>query len=315
MQKIQILVNKFFQYCQLEKNLSIKTIDCYRIDFNQFLSFLDSYGAEDDILKIDKHLITNYLQSLNVWKPKTVKRKMASLKAFINWLEFDEIISANPFRKIRVQIKDPFVLPAVMNSYEVETILRTAWECSDNVPSDAYKFRTVLRDIAVVELLFATGMRVSELCFLQKENIDLITGVIKINGKGSRERVLIVCNQEALNALISYSICFKEEIKNSEFFFINRLSQRLSDQSVRLLIKKLLKQSGLAKHITPHTFRHSFATLLLENNVDIKYIQNFLGHSSITTTQIYTHISTQKKMEILNIKHPREKFELRAKKD
>jgi integrase/recombinase XerD len=173
-----------------------------------------------------------------------------------------------------------------------------------------YGFASILRDIAVLELLFATGVRVSELCYLQPRNINLRTGLIKVNGKGNRERVIQIFNPEVRECLSAYYLRFKPTILKGNFFFVNRLGNGLSDQSVRNLIRKYVLTTKISKNITPHSFRHTFATLLLEADVDITYIQHFLGHSSIMTTQIYAHVNKRKLQKILATKHPRSGFKL-----
>lgn len=171
-----------------------------------------------------------------------------------------------------------------------------------------FQRKCVLRDIAVIELLFATGMRISELCSLKPEDIDLISGNIDIFGKGAKERKLQVSNSDVINALRIYYSKFSESIKNSGYFFTNRLNHRLSEQSVREMINKYSILANIKQHITPHMFRHSFATYLLEEDVDIRYIQHMLGHSSIQTTEIYTHVSMKKQKDILANRHPRNRL-------
>lgn len=165
-----------------------------------------------------------------------------------------------------------------------------------------------MRDVAILELLFATGMRISELCSLHTDDIDLIEGSVKIYGKGAKERLIQICNQNVLIALRNYVGCWNDKIQTSNHFFLNRLGNPLSDQSVRYMIQKYCGQAGISLHITPHMFRHSFATFLLEEDVDLRYIQHLLGHSSITTTQIYTHVTLKKQRDILTYKHPRNKL-------
>lgn len=149
-------------------------------------------------------------------------------------------------------------------------------------------------------------MRISELCSLKSEQFDFNDYIIKIKGKGSRERLIQICNSN-VQCLIDEYISSIETDKN-DFFFINRLHNRLSEQSVRYMINDYAEHAQISQHITPHMFRHSFATLLLEEDVDIRYIQQMLGHSSITTTQIYTHTSISKQKTILTTKHPRNKL-------
>ena len=139
-------------------------------------------------------------------------------------------------------------------------------------------------------------------------DVDLLEGTIKIYGKGSKERIVQIGNKDVLASLINYENAFTDKIRSTGYFFVNRLQRRLSEQSVRLMINKYVEKAGLSNHITPHMFRHSFATLLLEEDVDIRFIQKLLGHSSIITTQIYTHVASNKQRDILTSKHPRNRI-------
>lgn len=171
-----------------------------------------------------------------------------------------------------------------------------------------HSFNALIRDIAVLELLFASGMRVSELSNLKSCNINISKGYVKIKGKGNKERIIPIPHNETIEALKQYRDLFSDKIDKEGYFFINRLDQKLSDQSIRLMINKHTKKLNLDQHITPHMFRHSVATLLLENGVDIRYIQNILGHSTITTTQIYAQVNDSANRKILKLRHPRVKF-------
>lgn len=157
------------------------------------------------------------------------------------------------------------------------------------------------------EIMFATGMRISEICSLKNDDVDLKNKIIRIYGKGSKERLIQIENTDVINALKDYK---KHNHSKTNYFFTNKLDNRLAEQSVRFMINHYVKLAGINMHITPHMFRHSFATLLLEEDVDIRYIQQLLGHSSITTTQIYTHISMKKQRNILAKKHPRNKLDI-----
>lgn len=312
MTSIEKLKTEFIHYCHYEKNLSPKTLKAYEIDIRQFVSFLTENKASKEIESIDKNIVRQYLHSISALKPKTVKRKIATIKALFNYLEYEDKIIVNPFRKMRIQIREPKVLPNVMNIHEVEKIISSSYQAKNNQSNtDSYAFAETIRDIAVIELLFATGIRVSELSHLRNDCINLHTGKISVKGKGNKERIIQVCNEEAMLALNEYYSLFKNKIKGNGYFFINRFNDRLSEQSVRFLVKKYAQSSGIQRRITPHSFRHSFATLLLEENVDIKYIQHLLVHSSIMTTQIYTHVNTEKQKQILQ-RHPRKNFHVRA---
>ena len=303
-------VKNFIFHCSIEKNLSEKTLQAYKIDLRQFNSFIALKGCGDDISDIKKEVIKEYLLELSVHKPKTIKRKVAVLKALFNFLEFEDLIPVSPFRKIRTKIKEPFTLPAVMNIAEVRRLFQRLYDERKEAKESSYDYFEKTRSIAVFETLFATGFRISELCGLRTHSVDLVSGEIKVNGKGGRERLIYIGNTETLELLKSYNrLATDRRAKfNSDFFFINRLGNGLSDQSVRATLKSLVDRSDLTKHITPHTFRHTFASLLLEEGVDIKYIQSLLGHSSIMTTQIYTHVTKGHQKKILAEKHPRHKI-------
>lgn len=305
---------EFISHCKYEKNLSPKTIKAYSIDLRQFVEFLVLNNYSQEISDINKFILREYLQLISSAKPKTVKRKIATVKALFNFLEYEDTILVNPFRKMRIQIREPKNLPNVMNIQEVEQILNLTYQAKrEKKDTGSYSHAENIRNIAVFELLFATGVRVSELSHLKNECIDLNTGQVKVSGKGNKERIIQVCNKETLKALKEYHHLFASKIKESgDYFFINRFNNRLSEQSVRFLVKKYAKKAGLDRKITPHSFRHSFATLLLEEDVDIKYIQHLLGHSSIMTTQIYTHVNSGKQRQILQ-RHPRENFRIKQK--
>ncbi|MCH8903142.1 MAG: tyrosine-type recombinase/integrase [Bacteroidetes bacterium] len=292
--------------------MSTKTLQAYHIDLYQFLCFLELNRKSSKVIGVDKFIIRQYMETLAKWKPRTIKRKIASLKAMFNYLEFEDHIAISPFRKMRIRLKQPTYLPVVLDQHEVKKVFQEVYNRQTNIVNKyCYKYAAATRDLAVLEMLFATGIRVSELCSLQVSNIDLKTGVVRIIGKGDKERIIQVINQEARIALIEYFWLFQGAIEQTQYFFINRLGNPLSSQSVRYMIRDYTSSAGLAKHVTPHTFRHTFATLLLEADVDIKYIQHFLGHSSIMTTQIYTHVSREQERKLLATRHPRGKFKLR----
>lgn len=293
-------ITAYLRYCSEQRTLSSKTTKAYQTDLLQFAVF--SVGA------YNKNSITNYIAYLHrQFKPKTAKRKIAALKAFTHYLMIQEIIDTNPFDKIETSFREPAVLPKVIPMNIIGKILINAY---DNLQQCNTEFsrKNTLRNIAVLELLFATGARVSEICTLTPESVDLINHTVKIFGKGSRERIIQIENPDVLKALNRYYNTFCEDISKSGFFFVNKLHQRLTEQSVRVMINNQAAAIGYEKHITPHMFRHSFATLLLEEDVDIRYIQKILGHSSIATTQIYTHVSMAKQKQILSVKHPRNKI-------
>lgn len=310
-------VDTFISHCAYEKKLSEKSLKAYRIDLKQFTKFLNETRQEFTMNGIDKAIVREYIKNVSEGKkPSTIKRKVATLKAFFNFLEFDEVIEANPFRKIRVRIREGIKLPRTLSLARIDAILKHIYQLRDGIPGNegtSSKHLTVVRDLAVMELLFCTGVRVFELCNLRNENVDLSRGNVKIIGKGNKERVVPICSDETIVALNEYANMSRSQIRTDNYFFVNRLGNRLSEQSVRLMIKKHVKTLKIEENITPHMFRHSVATLLLERGVDIRYIQVMLGHSSIVTTQIYAHVNEQAQREALTKGHPRESLNLTRK--
>lgn len=305
---LESIMNEYLNYCSIHKNLDRKTIKAYGIDLRQFLSLIPT-----NTLPVSKELLMDYLSNIHkMYQPRTIKRKIASVKAFFHYLEYEEIIELNPFNKINLSFRQPKRLPKTIPSNMIEVFLSTIYKEKSRAITP-YQEKVVIRDIAVMELLFATGMRISELCSLKQADLDLENRTVLIFGKGAKERMLQIGNEEVIEALSRYKDCFSEELSETEWLFVNRLHNRLSEQSVRHMINRYVDVAGIDMHITPHMFRHSFATLLLEADVDIRYIQKMLGHSSITTTEIYTSVSMSKQKEILEGRHPRNGMKVGSK--
>lgn len=294
------VLEKYYEDCRLRKKLNDKTLKAYRIDIKQYLEYVN-YQIDD------YHMINDYIHYLNKTydKVKTVKRKLASIKAFYTYLDYQEIIDVTPFRRIRTEIKEPKILPKVIPDHLMNEILTCMYIDIKDVQND-YQYKQAIRNAAIIELLFATGIRISELCSLKNEDIDLKERMIKIFGKGSKERYIYLGNDQVVNILVKYKKLTEHE--GSEYFFINKYHKRLSEQAVRIYIQQLGKRLSQPIHLTPHMFRHTFATMLLDKDVDIRHIQKILGHSSISITQIYTHVSNIKQKEILIAKNPRNDY-------
>jgi len=245
-------------------------------------------------------------QMTEIARPRTVKRKVASLRAFFNFLEFEDRITVSPFRKLRIKIAQEERLPAVLTLAEVRMLFEYLYKKKQELGVKVTPTQELLiRDIAVIEMLFATGMRVSELCKLNLGDVDLESGSVLIFGKGRRERLVPLCEPKVLTSLRTYLQSRGDKQNRADGFFRNRSQVRLSEQSVRFLVEKHTLAAKVTKKVTPHTFRHTIATLLLENGMDIRNIQHMLGHSSITTTQIYVKVNTRAQRELLGRMHPR----------
>ena len=295
-------IKKYLEYCQFRKKLDQNTLKAYRIDLRQFLEC-----TKEEIA--DKAKIEGYITELHKnYKPKTIKRKIATIRAYYNYLEVREIIGENPFRKIQVKFKESVILPRIIPREEIERLLNYMYAQEDNCKKKTYAYW--LRDIAVIETLFATGARVYEISNIRAESVNLNTGLIKIMGKGGKERYVQIGSSDIIGILRKYYEHNVSEIKNSGFFFVNNRGNRYTEQSIRLMLKKYTKLAGIERNITPHMFRHSFATYLIEEGVDISCVQQILGHSSIKTTQIYIHVAAKKQAEILRDLHPRNQMKI-----
>ena len=295
MQQLSPLISEYLEMCEFEKRLSSDTIKAYRIDLNQLCVFTNGDLA-------DKETLGQYIKYLNQhFSPRSAKRKIASVRAFYHELSLNETIEVNPFDKLHIHIQSPQQLPRIISTHTIQGILQSAY--------DSYNAgcRYALRDIVVLELLFDTGLRVSELCSLKRDSFALdIDGLrILVNGKGQKQRVIQISNPQLLTLVKVYYNEYSKAMQEQEAILFNQQGRPISPQSVRRIINKYVKKSNSAGHITPHMFRHTFATALLEEGVDIRYIQVLLGHSSISTTQIYTHVTTQKQTLLLAEKHPR----------
>lgn len=287
-------ITKYLESGEYERKLAPDTLKAYRIDLQQFSEFVGGAWPDRDILsRYIKHLNQNFAS-------RSVKRKIASVRAFFHELMLNGVLEENPFDKLHIRIQSPKQLPRIIPGQIVQSLLQSAY--------DAYNpnRRDILRDIVVLELLFSTGLRVSELCALTKDTVLLGNHELRllVRGKGNKERVLQITTPELVQLAKTYFYEFQEDIQAHGFILLNKRKNPLSPQAVRRIIQKYLKQIGVNYPITPHMFRHTFATSLLEAGMDIRYIQALLGHSSISTTQIYTHVTTAQQTILLAEKHP-----------
>ena len=296
--ELELQIHQYLDAGKFERELSPHTLKAYRIDLLQFLDF-----AKEE--KINRELLGQYIKHLNrCFSPRSAKRKLASVRAFFYALEMNEQIEDNPFNKLQIRIQTPKQLPRTIPENMVKSLLQYAYsKCECN-------HRWSLRDTLVLELLFGTGMRVSELCALSPESFLLSDDglYLIIYGKGGKERIIQISTKEILILSRQYCDEFTKEISTTRHILINNRGRPLSPQSVRHIINKYIQKADIPIKITPHMFRHTFATSLLDAGVDIRYIQSMLGHSSISTTQIYTHVTTRQQTLLLAQNHPRNKM-------
>ena len=298
MRTLSSLIADYLETGEYEKQLSPDTIKAYRIDLQQFIDFTEDTW-------VDKDALNQYIKHLNQhFAPRSVKRKLASVRAFYHEMEMSGELEENPFNKLHIRIHSPQQLPRIIPEQIIQALLQSAY--------DAYTQgdREVLRDIMVLELLFSTGLRVSELCALSKDTFLISDSGLRllVKGKGRKERVIQITTPELLQLVQTYCDVFSKEIQEQGAILYNRRGRPISPQPVRRIINKYLNRIDASNHVTPHMFRHTFATSLLEAGMDIRYIQSLLGHSSISTTQIYTHVTARQQTLLLAEKHPRGKM-------
>nr|WP_300129818.1 tyrosine-type recombinase/integrase [uncultured Butyricicoccus sp.] len=298
MQSLASLISNYMEASECIKKLSSNTIKAYRIDLKQFATFTRNSLADKDMIK-------RYVIHLNQrFAPRSVKRKIASVRAFYHELSISGILKKNPFDQLKIRIRAPKQLPRIIPQQIICSILQSAY--------NEYRLgnRLALRDVMILELLFSTGLRVSELCSLSKDNFSLNHDGLRllVHGKGSKERVIQLLTPQLLKLSKLYCQTYSQQIQKHGALLYNQNGKPISPQSVQRIINKYLKKLNLRNHITPHMFRHTFATSLLEAGMDIRYIQSLLGHSSIATTQIYTHVTTKQQTVLLTELHPRSKM-------
>ena len=296
-EKSKRYLQEFKLYIEVEKNFSKHTVTAYSSDILSFLIWLNDKSIEDVNYSIIREYLL-YIQQFNYSKTTTA-RKIASLRTFYRFLYRERVIESNPALGVHSP-KRGKSLPEFLTETEMEQVL-------NNIKMDS---PAGYRNRAILELLYATGMRISELSDLNFENLNLEENEIKVFGKGSKERIVLV-SERAKNFLetyiktVRYLIFKSDDIGPNSPVFINKTGYRLQPQSVRLAIKDVVEKIELPKHVTPHVFRHSFATKLLENGADLRVVQELLGHSSISNTQIYTHVSTERLKQAYDSAHPR----------
>jgi|UniRef100_UPI00402A25BE tyrosine recombinase XerD len=290
----------FKSYIIAEKNFSKHTAKAYCSDILSFLVWMDEQSCEDiNFSKVREYL--HFIQKFN-YKKTTIARKIASLRTFYKYLYRERKVDSNPAMNL-TNPKRPKSLPKFLTPDEVEQILNNT---KIETPA-GYRNRTIL------ELLWATGMRISELSGLNFGDLNLEHNEIRVFGKGSKERIILVTDRaksfleryiESARDLIPKGFPVPDKSEDSPVF-INNTGYRLQTRTVRNVINEVVEKINLPKHVTPHMFRHSFATHLIENGADLRVVQELLGHASISNTQIYTHVSTQHLKDVYNETHPR----------
>lgn len=286
-------INDYINYLKIERQLSPNTIDSYKRDLEDFYKFTNKsykFVTKDDAIK--------YLEYLNKKiNPRSINRHIVSIKNYFKFLEKNNSINYNPLEEI-TGLKTPKKLPRILSEDDVNNLL-------DIALNDAYSYRNK----AMLELMYSSGLRVSELLNLEVNNIDFNMNLVRVFGKGSKERIVPI-DDIATKYLDEYINIYRNTLlrnKESDILFLNSRGDKLSRQGFFKILKQIAKEKGIKKELSPHTLRHSFATHLLNHGADLRSIQTMLGHENIETTQIYTHVSDNFIKENYDESHPRSK--------
>jgi integrase/recombinase XerC len=281
-------IEKFIRYLEVEKNYSAHTILNYKLDLEDFRNFLGEAALE----KIDYLLLRKYLALLKEknLSNRTVNRHLSSLRSFFRFLTRESLIKANPILSLSSPKQEKY-LPSFLTEEEVAKLIDSV------IPKD----ERGLRDRAILETFYSTGIRISELANLSKEDFDFIGGIVKVMGKGKKERIVPI-GDKAISAIREY---LDKRKKQTDAIFLNKNGEAITTRGIRNIVGKYIRLAGIKQGVSPHTLRHSFATHLLNRGADLRSVQELLGHANLSTTQIYTHLTTDKLKSVYDKAHPR----------
>lgn len=292
-------LEEYLVYLKVERGLSKNSIESYQRDLLQYFSYLEKEQISN-WRKVDRYLILSYLQMQREEgkSDNSIIRMVSSLRKFHQFLKQEKLSDDDPMLYIDTPKKGQ-TLPKVMSLKEVDKLIK--------IPDTSKTLG--LRDRAILEVMYATGLRISELVNLKMEELHLSMSLIQTTGKGEKERILPIGDQ-AVYWLEQYlerarPILERKSKKDSSYVFLNTRGDQLSRQGVWKKLKQMVREAGIKQNVTPHTLRHSFATHLLENGADLRIVQELLGHSDISTTQIYTHITKHRLKDVYSSFHPR----------
>lgn len=290
-------IDKYLEYLKVVKKYSDKTIISYYDDLVEYNEFIQNNFS--DIISIDYDMVKEYMKYLYERKisKASISRKLSSIRGLYNYLIREDIITINYFERISNPKKDIY-LPKFLRDEELDKIFSI---CSCNTPINQ-------RDTLIIELLYATGLRVSELVNIKIKDIDRNEKIIKVIGKGSKERIVLYNNhtKKAMDIYLGDGYHVLNKV-NSGYLILNKDGNKLSERYVRNIINKLVRKAELDIKISPHTLRHTFATDMLEEGADLMTVKELLGHESLNTTSIYTHITNEQIRKTYNMAHPRAK--------
>ena len=287
----------FLTMLRVERNVSVHTMDAYKRDINQYLMYLVDLDLKN-LSDVKSTHVRDYIRVLNDggMAPASISRIISSIRTYYRFLSSENILNENPVLLIN-NPKLPKKLPDVLSEKEISLIINAIQESS----------QFYQRDKAIIEMLYSCGIRVTELCNLEMSNLFIDEDLIRVMGKGNKERLLPlgVRSKKYVSDYIKHSRNSHIKKSGSSFLFVSRNGNQLTRAMINIILNKWTQVSGLKKSVSPHKLRHSFATHLLEGGADLRFVQALLGHSDISTTQIYTHIDKHYLKEVYKVHHPR----------
>ncbi len=297
MEKITELKKAYLSYCKYSKRLLSNTIKAYQQDLDSFIEFSKQPGTK--ISEIGPELLQAFAKhqlEIKGAKATTVRRRIACLKTFFKWAKSNRFLEKSPFEEVQISIRTPKRLPRHLNKREVQLLTKAALPKSNGRADKLLKLakheptNLGLTTYAAINLMTATGIRIGELVSITLSDINTDDGSIRIKGKGARERTVYVTNKMLLGLITNIAGALSQKSSKNKVLFLNSRGTNLTSQALRLRLKKL-SNSSIRKKVTPHALRHTAATFLIDSGVDIRFVQKLLGHASINTTEIYTHVS------------------------
>lgn len=305
-------VSIFIDAMKTRRNLSPRTLRAYESDLRAFALFL---GARQ-VITLAANDIQSYVSALESagLSATTIRRKLATLRVFFKFLYDEKLCKATPIWRNTERYRIPKHLPKVIAREDMIRLLTVAHSQVETCAGKSIRRQyRALRDLLIIELLFSLGLRIDELTHLNLDDINLSDSSVVVHGKGRKDRLLYLSSPEVRSLVQRYVTLRSEVAVDSQSFLLNRLGTRLGNSSVSRIFDALLKRAGISRHFTPHCLRHTMATMLIENGADVRSVQEILGHSSISTTEIYLHVSQRRKQEVLGRFNERNNLRLLAR--
>lgn len=290
-------INSYISTLKIERNLTEKSTKAYYSDLSSFLSWLQENKIDNiDISTINSYI--HWLQNAKQMKDTSIKRKYVTLKSFFKHLVSKKVIPNSPFENMRISFKTSKKLPKTLSLQDIVKLLKSPVEELKDLQTE-FRRTICIRNSAIIELLYCVGIRIGELVNIELKDLNLEEQTLLIHGKGRKDRLLYISSTDVINILNTWLIDRESLNPRCESLFINKYGGKLSIYSIEDIYEKYRQLAGIDTKSTPHYLRHTFATQLLNNGADIRAVQEILGHSSITTTQIYTEVSTERKKQVL----------------